>query len=605
VKIIGKYVLREHVGPFLFALTALTSLMILNFISRQFGELVGKGLPASVIGEFFLLSIPFTIALTLPMSVLVAVLYAFSRLAAENEITALKASGVSPWRVVTPALIAGLVMSLFLLAFNDQVLPRANHQLKTLQDDISQTKPTFLLKPQIVNAIQEGRFYLKAGQIDQGTSKMREVVIYDLSDPTRRRTTFADSGSIALSANRRDLEMQLYHGQMQQVATDRPGQLNRLFFQADRITIRDVAKDFEKSKSTMENRGDRELGICAMQKRLRIANAGYLDARADFEEAVRLAKLPPNSKPGARDVHRKPQPVQEPRNIAFVYCQVLSRLIGVKKAEAADVRTAGLHRVVQDTVVKRAAKDSAAAPDTAKRVILGTSRPPAAGTPGAAPVKVPVQTQQQPAPVPAGGDMPVTIPPPAPAAGTSQGPPAALPTFKDPFLAKTAAESLRAIGQSQQSAAEVIADNVARVAENKLRLDTSRRAKNRYEIEIHKKFALAAACLIFVVLGAPLALRFPRGGVGLVLLVSLIVFALYYVGLIGGESLANKGLVPPFWAMWGTNVVLTVVGVVLLFRMGREDSSGRGGNWGDRIDRLRDWVNARRGRSPVLTEEAA
>jgi len=193
VKIIGKYVLREHVGPFVFALTALTSLMILNFISRQFGELVGKGLPASVIGEFFLLSIPFTIALTLPMSVLVAVLYAFSRLAGENEVTALKASGVSPWRIVTPALVAGLVMTLFLLAFNDQVLPRANHQLKTLQDDISQTKPTFLLKPQIINAIREGQFYLKAGKIDQGSSKMREVVIYDLSDPTRRRTIIARS----------------------------------------------------------------------------------------------------------------------------------------------------------------------------------------------------------------------------------------------------------------------------------------------------------------------------------------------------------------------------------------------------------------------------
>jgi lipopolysaccharide export system permease protein len=184
-------------------------------------------------------------------------------------------------------------------------------------------------------------------------------------------------------------------------------------------------------------------------------------------------------------------------------------------------------------------------------------------------------------------------------------PPPATPTFKDPFLAKSAAESLRAVGQRQLSAAEEVADFSSRVAENKLRYDTTRRAKNRYEIEIHKKFALAAACLIFVVLGAPLALRFPRGGVGLVLLVSLIVFALYYVGLIGGESLANKGLVPPFWAMWGTNVVLTIVGIVLLFRMGREDSSGRGGNWGDRIDAARDWVKARRGRTPVLTEEAA
>src|SRR5689334_14617927 len=344
--------------------------MILNFISRQFGELVGKGLPASVIGEFFLLSIPFTVALTLPMSVLVAVLYAFSRLAAENEVTALKASGVSPWRIVTPALVAGLGMTLFLLAFNDQVLPRANHQLKTLQDDISQTKPTLLLKPQIVNAIREGQFYLKAGQIDQATSKMREVVIYDLSDPQRRRTTYADSGSIGLAPNRRDLEMQLYHGQTQQVATENPGQINRLFFVNDQITIRDVAKEFEESKTTMENRGDRELGVCAMQKRLRLANANYLDAKADYEEAIRLAKLPPNTTEPPPTVHRRPRAAAEPRNIAFLYCQVLSRLIGVKKAEAADVRSTMLHPVVQDTVPGRATQDTVrkrAARDTAAR----------------------------------------------------------------------------------------------------------------------------------------------------------------------------------------------------------------------------------------------
>jgi lipopolysaccharide export system permease protein len=451
------------------------------------------------------------------------------------------------------------------------------------------------------------------------------VVIYDLSDPVRRRTIVADSGTVSLAHNGRDLEMVLYNGQMQQVATERPGQLNRLFYQRDRITVRDVAGVFTKTETNDTNRGDRELGICAMQKRLRLANANYLDAKADFEESIRLAKQPLSAKPEAMPVHRPARAPPDPINIAFFSCQALSRLIGVKKAEAADVRTADLHAVApvgparlhpvvqQDTVPKRAAQDTAARRDTTKKaaadsatraqattpapprgpngtVILGTSRPPAPGTPGAAPVRVPVQTQQS-VPAPAGA-APGTLPPPP------------TTTFKDPFVAKTAAESLRALGQQQQSAAEVIAENASRVATNKLRFDTSRRAKNRYEIEIHKKFALAAACFIFVVLGAPLALRFPRGGVGLVLLVSLIVFALYYVGLIGGESLANKGIVPPFWAMWGTNVVLTIVGIVLLFRMGREESSGRGGNWGDRIDALRDWVRARRG-TPVLTEEAA
>ena len=80
---------------------------------------------------------------------------------------------------------------------------------------------------------------------------------------------------------------------------------------------------------------------------------------------------------------------------------------------------------------------------------------------------------------------------------------------------------------------------------------------NRYGVEIQKKFALSAACIVFVLIGAPIALRFPRGGVGLVIGVSLGVFAIYYVGLIAGESLADRAFLTPFWAMWAANVILT------------------------------------------------
>ena len=108
MKILHRYVLKEHVGPLTFALTALTSILLLQYIGKHFGELVGKGLPTLVIAEFFGLSIPLTVALTLPMAVLVATLYAFSRLAAENEITALKASGVSLGSVLKPVLWAAV-----------------------------------------------------------------------------------------------------------------------------------------------------------------------------------------------------------------------------------------------------------------------------------------------------------------------------------------------------------------------------------------------------------------------------------------------------------------------------------------------------------------
>ena len=112
---------------------------------------------------------------------------------------------------------------------------------------------------------------------------------------------------------------------------------------------------------------------------------------------------------------------------------------------------------------------------------------------------------------------------------------------------------------------------------------------SQYEVEIHKKFSLAVACIVFVLLGAPIALRFPRGGVGMVIGVSLGVFALYYVCLIAGESIADDGLVPPWLAMWGANVIFTVVGIGLFLRMGREGNTARGGDMDDVKEKIRTW----------------
>ena len=544
MKIISKYVLREHVGPLTFALTALTSLMLLQFISKQFGELVGKGLPWSVIGEFFLLSIPFTVALTVPMSVLVAVLYAFSRLAGENEVTALNASGVSPWRLVSPAIVGGVFCSLGLLAFNDQVLPRANHRLKTLQEDISQTKPTFLLKEQVINSIAEGKYYLKAGKIDRGSDRnlLREVVIYDLADPMRRRTIYADNGAISFARNRRDLLLDLYKGQMQEVSTDKPGQLNRLFFQHDLIRIKDVANDFNPTEAGNSSKGDREMSVCEMQRRLWQAEGTYTAARKEYEDILARKLSTREQMSSLGGAQRR---VPEPRGIGWAYCRVVDLVI-VKEAQAATPQ--GSAR--RDSAWRQGGR-------AADRFV---------------PARPPVRT------------------------------PAATPAARQAAEAAAAAAAQQAASAAAAINAGIETSPIqdeqlqkARLAEAKLRLDIATRGRNRYDIEIHKKFSLAAACLIFVLLGAPIAVRFPRGGVGLVIGVSLLVFALYYVGLIGGESLANEGLVAPFWAMWGTNVILTIVGLVLLLRMGRNGTSNRGGHWGDRIDALK----AKFGRGPL------
>ncbi|HET7372533.1 MAG TPA: LptF/LptG family permease, partial [Gemmatimonadaceae bacterium] len=108
---------------------------------------------------------------------------------------------------------------------------------------------------------------------------------------------------------------------------------------------------------------------------------------------------------------------------------------------------------------------------------------------------------------------------------------------------------------------------------------------------------------VFVLVGAPIALRFPRGGVGLVIGVSFMVFAIYYVGLIGGESLANHGIISPFWAMWADNILFLIVGLILVARMGHEGVTARGGNLHEMIDATRAWF-ARLGRRGRAQREA-
>jgi lipopolysaccharide export system permease protein len=132
------------------------------------------------------------------------------------------------------------------------------------------------------------------------------------------------------------------------------------------------------------------------------------------------------------------------------------------------------------------------------------------------------------------------------------------------------------------------------------RIRNARMDLNQYQVEIEKKFALAAACVVFVLLGAPLALRFPRGGVGLVIGASLAVFGLYYVGLIAGETLADKLILSPFIAMWLANILFTIVGLVFMYLLRRSGSTTRGGDFGEMWDLFRQRLS-RKARAPAAT----
>ena len=346
MKIINRYVLREHVGPFVFALSALTSLLLLQVIARRFGDLVGKGLSWQVITEFFLLSFPYVMAMTLPMAVLVSVLYAFSRLASENEITALKAGGISTRSLMRPALIASTGLALFMLWFNDQLLPEANHELATLQIAIFRTKPTFALKPQVINTIKESQLYLSAGYIAEDQSgRMRDVTIYDVSDGNRRKTIYADSGDLTFAQNKRDLDMRLYSGVMVSAQNDKPGQINRIYYKQNLLKVRDVANSFDPISADTSSKGDREMSVCEMQRQYEIAHIEVHAPRVFRQRGGLMAAWRTAGEQKNTNSAPKEAPVGKAGGIGALYCGMIAKYFHVQTAQAAELP----HRVRQDT----------------------------------------------------------------------------------------------------------------------------------------------------------------------------------------------------------------------------------------------------------------
>ena len=473
MRILTRYLLRQHAAPLGFALTALTALLLLNQIAKQLGNLVGKGLPWSVIVEVFVLSVPFIVAMTLPMAVLVAVLHTMSRLAADHEITAMTASGISVGRIARPVLAGATAVALCSLLLNDQLLPRSNHRLRTLLVDIQRKKPSFTLKEQVINEVVPGQFFLRAARIDQATNRLRDVTIYDLGDADRRRIITADSGHMAYTPGQTDLYLTLLEGDIQEVRRGEDAQFNRTFFHTNRVRVKGVSNQLVITEEDTY-RGDREMTICAMQRVVSAARDDARAARRDANATVqqdlrRLAGLAPAA---------APPPAQSPDSATAggPYCGLLQRL---------------------------------------SRWLL--------------PAEVKAQTP---------------LPRPAPPRVT---------------FGVTAGENQR--------------------------VDGARRRAAIYQVEINKKLAIAFACFVFALVGVPLALRFPRGGAGLVIGTSVIVFAIYYVGLIGGEDLGDRLIVSPFLAMWAPNLLFGAVGTAGLWAM-RRASPARGGGWSD----LRDAV---------------
>lgn len=102
------------------------------------------------------------------------------------------------------------------------------------------------------------------------------------------------------------------------------------------------------------------------------------------------------------------------------------------------------------------------------------------------------------------------------------------------------------------------------------RLQYNKEKINNYWVEIHKKYSIPFACILFILVGAPLGTMTRKGGFGVAAGISLIFFLMYWAFLIGGEKLSDRGLLSPFWGTWSANAALLLIGGYLTYKSAKE-----------------------------------
>ena len=452
--IIYKYILKAHIGPFFLGLSVVMFLFLFQFLIKSIDRLVGKGLSMWIITKLISLNLAWILTLAVPMAVLVATLMVFGAMSSSNEITILKASGVSLRKLMLPVIIASCLLCYGMVWFNNDVLPEANHQARVLFSDISRTKPTLIL--------EAGKFSEDIGgakilvqKTHPNSNKLEGIYIYDYSTPPLKNLFVAKNGDIGFSSDFSNIIMNLENGEIHQFNERTPSQkYRRIEFTKHRIVLPAANFGFQSTDENLLTRGDRELSADAMSV---VVDSFYVSKqrvkdnynREMTEDVLKFASL------NFRDTVFKPQIVNT---------------------------DSAINKMETDIIQQNKIENHLTEYDSLKLI-------------------------------------------------------------HQRLLSKPA--GLQATTRMQE---------------------TIQQQANAYSVEIYKKYSIPFACIVFALLGAPLGYRVKKGSFGIAAGLSLLFYLVYWISLIGGEKLADRGFITPFMGMWLANILIGGIGLYLMFK---------------------------------------
>jgi lipopolysaccharide export system permease protein len=255
--ILTRYILKEHIAPFLAALFVTTFLFVINFLVEVLDKVLSKGIPASIVLEIFALNVIWMIGLAVPMSVLAATLMTFGRLSADMEIRAMQAAGISPLSLMRPVLVFAALLSVMLIVFNNWLLPEANYRSAMLMQSISRKKPHAMIdEGKLMN--QFPGIQLWVSRIDNQSAELYGIKIFEIGNNYPRIIT-ADSASMEYVDMGATLMLHLKSGENHFVDPKDPDRYFRIRFANQDFAIQNIDNRFE--RTDRKSRGSREMPI--------------------------------------------------------------------------------------------------------------------------------------------------------------------------------------------------------------------------------------------------------------------------------------------------------------------------------------------------------
>ncbi|MBN1952485.1 MAG: LptF/LptG family permease [Bacteroidales bacterium] len=520
-------VLRSFIGPFILIFFIVLFVLLMQFLWKYIDELVGKGLEFHIIGELLLYTTASLVPLALPLSVLMSSLMAFGNLGEFNELTAMKASGISLQKVMIPMIAIIVLLSIGSFYFSNEVLPFTNLKMRALLYDVRKQRPDVNIIPGTFYNDIEG-YSLRVEDKDPSTNTLYGIRLYDHTGKKGNTSvTIAKSGKYRIIGNDRFMEFTLFDGHSYNEVIEEKKERNKPKTHPHRFdSFKEQVINIELKGFGLE-RTDEKLfrnHYALLDIKMLRQMADSVDANIQFGKnnmvktvikTLFFKKRHSSLKKAANDtVPETITPIADKKDPSTSEGPAVQEL----KTKKADQKPTSARKLEADKVV----------------------RPPASQKP---------HSDNAGEKVPAASEDPIT---------TNKD-----PAFYHNLFGKLTLKEKDNVLSSAVSYARSARTYIS-TASNSMDAKTSNLRK--FEIEIHRKYTLAFACFLFLLIGAPLGAIIRKGGLGIPVVLSALLFIFYYIVSLAGEKVVRESFLPAYQGMWAPSAIYLITGFFLSYK---------------------------------------